>query len=503
MCIFAGEVRVKQEKMNETLKNSASGRIFRDPEIFVIALVALLIRLVLMNFAQEVDADAVSRVFSSWEWAKSPYWFKTSVWAPFHYYLVGSGLLIWKDILLLPKILNILLSVLMLFPFYYFVRREFNRAGAVYATISLTLSPILFRLGFLCLAEIPGLFFMITAMNFLSKGIRENKNHWMALSGVAMTIAAGFRYESWLIILLFALIIMMGRRWKGSLTFLLFALIFTVIWMLQNYLSTGDPLFSFHANTDWTHISLGINDNVDFEAYLRRLWFYPFSFLIAVGPIAAWIIIRQTGGLILKFRFNRLPDLWLVPFLLFFGVMLYNSVAGNLLLQHRFTGTLVVLSLPWIAAVLKDFEMKTIRTAIISLLLMIGLSFVYTIGGTSPVPRLKNQAVKELVSVVQKATTPETVLVVDFIGWEDTWYTGLHSGAEPSNILMLASGANIGLPADRLKLLLDSSENKMLIIRDDSDLHLFLRENQELVMDSKELYRKDQVALIQSGKIAD
>ncbi|MHC1774458.1 MAG: ArnT family glycosyltransferase [Lentimicrobium sp.] len=477
------------------LKMSRPGKKFDEFAIYIIAFIALLIRFLLMGFAEETDADAVSRVFTSWEWAKDPFWYKTSVWAPFHYYLIGSGFLIWKDMILLPKVINVLLSVLMIFPFYFFTRREFNKQGALYAAIFLTISPLIFRLGFLSLAEIPGLFFLVLAMNLLSKGVREDKISFHALSGVSITIASGMRYESWLLILLFTLMLVLGKKWKESIVFFLFAMIFPVIWMVQNYLATGDPLFSFHANTDWTHKALGINDHVDFEAYLRRIWFFPFSWLIALGPVVCWLIVKHLVSLIRKFRIGSFPDLWLIPLLLFFGVMLYNSIAGNLLLHQRFTGTLIVLSLPWIAAVLKDFKMKTIRTVVISVVLTVGLSFAYTIGGSKPIPRLKNQQIKEIVTKINAATSTDTRLIVDFIGWEDTWYTGLHSGAAPANIMMFGGENLPEFPTERIEGILRPPGNVIIIVKDHSPLQNYLEEMQILASRFTEMVRHDDITV--------
>lgn len=481
------------------MKNRIFGQIIRNNEIWLIAIAALIIKILLMRFTDETDPDAVSRAFTSWEWAKDPYWFKTSVWAPFHYYLVGSGFLLWKDIILLPKLLHILISVLLLFPFYFFTRREFNKPGAIIATIFLAFSPLILRLGFQCLAEIPGLFFVILAMNLLSKGIREEKINWLVLSGLSMTLAAGFRYEAWLMILLFTLVLIIARRWKGSFLFFFFAMIFPAIWMVQNYLATGDPLFSFNANTEWTHKALGINDHVDFEVYLRRIWFFPFSLLIALGPIVLWLVVKYLAGYAKKFRVRLFPGLWLIPLLAFFIVMLYNAIAGNLLLHHRFTGTLIVLSLPWVAAVLKDFEKKTVRLAAISVALTIGLSFAYTIGGSAPIPRLKNQSVKQLVSELKTATYPGAKLVIDFIGWEDTWYTGLHSGAEPSDILMLGGEMHTTSQDKRVEQFLQLPGDRIIVVKDGSSLHNYLIENQILISSYKELFRQGDISVYSSS----
>jgi len=449
-----------------------------------------------MGFADETDSDAVSRAFTSWEWAGKPVWYKTSVWAPFHYYLTGGGFLIWKDLIFLPKVLNIFLSVVMIFPFYHFVKREFNRPGAIYASLFLTFSPLILRLGFLNLAEIPGLLFLLFTMNLISKGVRESKSGYLLLSGLTMTLAAGFRYESWLLILLFTLMLIIGSGWRSALMFFATAMVFPVIWMFQNKLATGDFLFGFHANTEFTHNALGINDHVDFEAYLRRTWFFPFSWFIAVGPVVAWLILKHLQGEIRNFRISAFPALWLIPMLVFLMVMLYNAISGNLLLHHRFTATFVVLSLPWIATVMKDFGRKTIRLATISLVLTIGLSFVYTIGGTSPVPRLKNQSAKQFPKIIYPESGPASGLVVDFTNWEDTWYIGLHSGFVPSKILMLGGEKQASFPSERIREMLLSSDKVIFLIKDDSPLFRFVYDETGSDCEINKLFREGDISVV-------
>lgn len=481
-------------------KITDSGKQLNKYTIYFIAFIALIIRLLIMHLADETDPDAVSRVFTSWEWAKDPFWYKTSVWAPFHYYLTGSGFFIWKDIILLPKVLNILLSVAMIFPFYFFVKREFNKQGAVYASVFLVFSPLIFRLGFLSLAEIPGLLFLVLAMNLISKGVRENVSHFFILSGLSMTIASGFRYESWLLILLFTLMIFLGGRSKSGIIFFIFAMIFPVIWMIQNHLTSGDFLYSFHANTEWTHKAMGINNDVDFEAYLRRLWFFPFSWFITIGPVIAWLLIKHIPKGIRKIRINVFPDLWIVPLLGFLMVMLYNSIAGNLLLHHRFTATLVVLSLPWIASIMKETKRKTITLTLVSLVLTIGLSFVYPIGGVGPVPRLKNQEIKQLAEIISAESSSTGKLIIDFTGWADTWYIGLHSGFQPSNVLMYGGEKQSAFSSEEITEMIRTSDNIVFVVKDGSALSRFLSDNPDISDEITELIRQREISVLRKGR---
>ena len=474
---------------------------FIRSDVFLMAAVLLLVRLILLNWSDETDADGVSRVFTSWNWAKDPFWFKTSIWAPFHYYLIGTGFLIWKELILVPKIIHLAFSVLLLFPFYYFTRREFNRPGAVFATVLLAFSPLILRLGFLSLAEIPALFFVILAMNLLSKANQTEKLHWYLLAGVSMTVAAGFRYESWLLILLFSFMVFLRRRFSGGMLFLATSLIFPVTWMIQSQLYTGDPLFSFHANSDFIRNVLGINAKVDFEATLRRVWFFPFSFLIAVGPVVVWFFLKRLVTTIKNLRNLKFPDLWIIPLIIFLMVMIYNAVAGKLLLHHRFTATLVVLALPWIALDFDSFERKTFMKVLFSLGLTILLSIVYTIGGTSPLPRLKNQPVKQLTPFLQETAQKDSKLIIDFIGWEDTWYIGLHSGFDPEDILMLGNENEATASSARFTEFADCQCRRVFVVRDQSVMMSYILDNQRNNIQPVEEFQSDHLRVfIADGK---
>src|SRR5438067_57105 len=130
-------------------------------KIFSLAAVTLLVKLSLLPFAQQTDPDAVTRIFFSEAWKDHPSWIRSDVWGPFHFYLNGFFLMIWNNRIYAPAVLNLLLSVLTLIPFYFFTRREFNEDGAFAATVFLAVSPILFRNSFLALSETPSLFFIV------------------------------------------------------------------------------------------------------------------------------------------------------------------------------------------------------------------------------------------------------------------------------------------------------------------------------------------------------
>lgn len=67
---------------------------------------------------------------------------------------------------------------------------------------------------------------------------------------------------------------------------------FPSYWLITSYLEAGDFLYSFHGTTNWSIGVMDNNKNLNFEDYLRRIWYYPFSWLIAIGIPACFIILK-------------------------------------------------------------------------------------------------------------------------------------------------------------------------------------------------------------------
>ena len=115
------------------------------PKIYLLVFITLVVKLILLPFSQTINADAVSRIFAAQNWMENPTWTTSSIWAPFHFYIHGFGLMLWNNTIYTPKLITIFSSVFTLVPFYFLTKREFNKTGAFIATIFLAISPILFH----------------------------------------------------------------------------------------------------------------------------------------------------------------------------------------------------------------------------------------------------------------------------------------------------------------------------------------------------------------------
>ena len=96
--------------------------------IFIIVSIGILLRLILLPFAQVFDADAVTRVFMAQKWWDNPILVTEGLWPPLHQYFYGLVFGISGDYQTTPILVSILISSLSVWPMYLFVKGEFNES---------------------------------------------------------------------------------------------------------------------------------------------------------------------------------------------------------------------------------------------------------------------------------------------------------------------------------------------------------------------------------------
>lgn len=415
------------------------------------ALLLFIVKLILFPFTQTVDADAVSRTLISYNWLQNPHFITDSVWAPLHFYSNGLIMALTGSIENGPRLFNVFLSCLTLIPFYFFVKHEFSKQGAVFSTALLALSPIIFRNSFQALSGTPYLFFLALALYLFAKALRGDRISNYIYAGLSMTLAAGFRYEAWIIIAVFTLIGLLRKQWKGTAVFWSFAMMIPTSWMLVGQIYHGDFLYGINGAYGWNIEQMDVNANVNDTERLKRLFFFPMSWFLAISPVLAWVIVVSFFRNAFKKVYTFHHYLWMLPLVVIGTAFLVKAQDGTLLLQHRFTGSLVLLSAPLLAVVASDKMKKVYRNLlVVALLLVIPQSyFWYRVNLDEWTPM--SRQIKSIVKDIQLSTGPETLplpqidnplltkglvaveenwqqgdgLILDFFGWTETYYFAL------------------------------------------------------------------------------
>lgn len=439
-----------------------------DYLIIWFSILMIAIKLLLLPFVQTIDADAVSRVLISEKWLADPHLITDGVWAPLHFYFNAFVLWLTDSRVIAPKILNILFSSLAVIPFFHFVKRVFEPKGALFAAILLGLSPIIFRNGFQALSGSPYLFFTCLSLFFLSRALYKSTGcRDYIFAGIAITIAAGLRYEAWVLIACFTLVILLHKKWKETAVFWLSAMVFPMFWMIVGYVYHDDILFGVNGAYTWNVELMGVNEGINDTERIKRVFFFPFSWFLAVSPFISWIITYVFFRSLIKKEFTRKQLIWLIPLLVIAVSFLVKAQNGTLLLQHRFTASLLVFSVPILSLFFKypkTWKKVTLSILLFSMPFMSYFWYVFSFSNWTPLsdqivsvvkdvelsagsealalPTFMDEVPVRIQEVITANTNSNDGLLIDFVGWSKTYYWALNSNVEAAGICIFQGAKN-------------------------------------------------------------
>lgn len=172
-----------------------------------------------------------------------------------------------------------------------------------------------------------------------------------------------------------------------------------------------------------------------------------------------------------------------------------KAIEGSILMQHRYTITLLIFYLPFFAiffdndvkvSLKKYFTIATIVTIVplsfywyklpvykamkISETFKSALFNIFTFSGeqTEAIPLLKNKETKEILKTIKEnKDAEENSLILDFIDWDNTYYLALYSDISPENIYII-DGASISSFPDfeQLKTKINNSSKGFFLVKD-------------------------------------
>jgi hypothetical protein len=103
-------------------------------------------------------------------------------------------------------------------------------------------------------------------------------------------------------------------------------------------------------------------------------------------------------------------------------------------------------------------------------LITIALSMLYTIGGVKPLPRLKDQRIVQFSRNLAPLLSPDDLLVVDFAGWENTFFLGLQSGKGRDQLILLEGSSPEAIPQQRIREMIEDRRHIVFLINNGSSL---------------------------------
>lgn len=421
--------------------------------ILLVGLLALVVRMIFLPWSQTVHADAVTRVFLSQDWLANPHYIFHGYWGPLHIYLNAFFLWVIPGNVTGPKLLNILLVTISVFPIYRFTQNIFgSRTGAVFVSLIYVLCPVIMRNSLQSLAGVSYAFFVLMSMYFLSEGLKgEARFRYAAFAGISITLAAACRYEAWVIIAAFTLVTALHKEWKFTVLFWMFAMIFPISWMTGNQFQYNDFLYSVNQNDVWNLQKEGINDKVTEVLLVERLIYFPYSLVQNISPISSVLFVIALVWAMVNKKLSKTQVIWFLPFLILVAIFSQKAYHGTLMLQLRFTITWLILFLPFLALIFVHPPFQKLKIGLMStaIVLLIPLSFLWGMlrpeklfGKTDfgmameqvtvsearemeAIPLLRHEQTEKLIERINLPEGAGKGLILDSFGWDRAFYTAL------------------------------------------------------------------------------
>jgi 4-amino-4-deoxy-L-arabinose transferase-like glycosyltransferase len=417
--------------------------------LFSLCLLALIARFICLPYTQIVDADSVTRIFIASDLLENFSIISEGVWLPMHHYLNAIAIFLFSNRINGPVILHILISVLTAVPLYYFTKRVFTMRGAFFTVALFLFNPLFFRYSFQVLSEIPYLFFLALTLNVVSKALETKQFKHVVYAGIFATLGAGFRYEFWLMIAVFTLIFILKKQYKSAFLFTSIALIFPLFWMIGNFTAHGHFFYGVTGIYNTQDI-LRYNANLTNIEVLKRTLFYPFSYFFSISPLLIIGLVIFFFKKIYQRSFTKI--IWILPFFVMLVFYLYKTNNGTLLLQHRFSLSLLLLSIPFTALFFSNKKNNRLLAffSVLVVVTQMPLSYIWmqlkieklapsksflhqvirdirvqSLSDFNAIPQIEHKEFNGIRDVIVQQKSAGILL--DFIDWETTYFLAITS----------------------------------------------------------------------------
>lgn len=355
--------------------------------VWSLLLAAVALRVLFYFLSVNNGGDALDRVEKTAAWLQRP-WFPGDfgAWLPLHFWMIAGLSFITRDVELAGRLLSLACGIASVWVFWRCAR---ELAPAVAAPLSLAAFCFYtLHVGYSATssAEVPFLFFLLLALWALLLYSQRGRLLLLIGAGLSMTLAAGIRFEAWVVMAGMALALLLfppteqswARRIAAVTVFAAAAGLFPAFWMAYLWTAFGHPLHFVVYNRVWVAEQLAFGQT----SLAYRLALPPAVVLLSLSPVAFlaglfgwWRGIRSRG------------ERWLATVLLFFSaVQLYQILSGGVMSFARYTLTagilLALFSGPGLAAAVARLQpvwMPRLAPALVAVLAL-NLLAVFALG---------------------------------------------------------------------------------------------------------------------------
>lgn len=326
--------------------------------LWALVIAALLPRLAVLPFNENLYGDAVIRTELGGRWAANPHWIASFTdgafqFGPLHLYLLGIALSIWPVAEHVGRVVSLIFGVLTVIPLFHLTRQLLGWRAALWAGLAFSVWGMHIQFSTTAGSEALALFLVVWTLSLFAAGVEEGRIAPVLYSALVLNLACATRYDAWLLIPLLALALLLGDKDRVAAIaratfFLLLCVPFPMVWMQGNELATGSPLAPIHHieqfHRAWVSDGLGRLGPILYR--LQNLFFWPGVALLTLTPLVA---LFGMAGMVRAWR-ERPNQRWLIwiacvpaAYFTFRGTVLMNFQP-----LARFTATQLVLLLPFV-----------------------------------------------------------------------------------------------------------------------------------------------------------
>ena len=320
----------------------------------------------------EYNADGYTRIIRGHEWLAAPRW-ELDVWLPLQTWLFGASLAIHDSLRTTPRVVDALLTFVLIVNLYLVGRTIGGRlAGAIAAGLA-ALFPWVVWMGVSGMAE--PLFHATLSFGALglTRWLTTNRERWLLVAAIGLLLATMVRYEGWFYAGTFAGVVLLVSWQQRQITLRAVAsavtpLAFPIIWIIAWWNRTGDPL-AFARET--AEIKEALEAGNATAGLLRRLTIYPEE-TFRLAPLLIGLCLLAAGyALVRRVRWWPLPALVLgqAAALVIVSAGFSNLGPG----AERYLISNVILLFPVLGAVIAALPLPWPRLAGLALIVVAGL----------------------------------------------------------------------------------------------------------------------------------
>jgi hypothetical protein len=361
---------------------------------FLVVAVGLKLLLALFfwrNGYLEYDADGFTRSVIAWQWQAGTKQLGIDAWLPLQFWLNGSLMHFWPDLLKVPRAVNMVASIITTINLFFIGRALLGRTNGYLTAALAAIFPWEIWFGLSGMSESLTHVFLTTGVVFFSQWLtRKNPaTYWLVLASLGFLGATMLRYEAWFysaVYALIALIIALRRHEWGKpdkakvILALVPAFLFMLAWM---YASWADP--NIGSPLGFAKITSEINGRIYGSenaglSFLSRLVFYPQTFLTLWLPLTlpalagtVWLAWKPVGAL----RWY-LALVWGEFAVFILTTLPYNNIAPG---SARYPVSNLLLLLPVVAYLFQrafSYPRPAVRLAGGGLFVLLLISLVYS-----------------------------------------------------------------------------------------------------------------------------